>query len=590
MKRLFSVLIALVLVLGLVGCGDNDAAFKAGKYKGAAPGIHKQDVVVEVTVDSAKIKKITIVEHNESPGISDAAFKRIPAAIIDSQSLAVDTVSGATVSSQAIIDAVAEALKKAGGDIEALKTVKAAAAGAQGETKTYDVDVVVIGAGGAGLSAAVSAHENGATVLVVEKMSRVGGNTIICGAAYNCVDPSRQEALGIEDSIEKHYQQTFDGGDGLGKPEMIRTLVENAYPTLQWLEGHGMEFKDRVFTVLGGLWPRAHKPEMPLGTGFIKTYTDYIEAHDGIDVIVDTKAVKLIKKDGRVCGLEAQGLEGPVVVNAAKGVIVATGGFGANVEMREKYNKIWPSLADIKTTNHPGATGDGLSLAQDAGANLVGLEHIQLLPMGDPETGSLLGNIEQGVENRIFVNLDGNRFVDEGARRDVMTQALLDQQDALMYIVLDKHSYPTGDTRNNFNETIDGLVESGKAVKADTLRELAEKIGVDADNMIEDINEFNKAVENGGPDAFGRTLFDQKIDTAPFYAGARKPTVHHTMGGIEITTKAEVLDADGNIVPGLFAAGETTGGIHGANRLGGNALPDISVFGKIAGESAAAAK
>ncbi|MBI9107662.1 MAG: flavocytochrome c [Spirochaetales bacterium] len=591
MKKLIFVLLAAVIVFAFAGCGSKaDAAYEPGKYQGAAPGVQKQDVVVEVTVDSKKIKKIVILEHHESPGISDAAFKRIPKAIIETQSLAVDTVSGATFTSRAIIDAVSEALGKAGGDLEALFEKQAVLKDKNKKTTEYDVDVVIVGAGGAGLAAAVSAHQNGAKVMVVEKMPSVGGNTIMSGSAFNCVDPSRQEPLGIEDSIEKHYQQTYDGGDQLGKPEMIRTFVENAYPTLQWLESLGMEFKDKIFTVLGGLWPRAHKPVMPLGTGYIKTYMDYVESHDGIDVILDTKVSEIIMKDGRVCGAVAEGPDGKVILNAAKGVIIAAGGFGANIELREKYNKIWPSLIEIKTTNHPGATGDGLSLSENVGANLIGLEHIQLLPMGDPETGSLLGNIEQGVENRIFVNLDGKRFVDEGARRDVMTSALFAQENAFMYIVLDRHSYPTGDTRNNFNETIDGLVESGKAVKADSLKELAEKIGVNADNMISGIDEFNKAVGTGGPDVFGRTLFDQKIDTPPFYAGARKPTVHHTMGGIEINTKGEVLDVDGKIIPGFFAAGEATGGIHGANRLGGNALPDIAVFGKIAGESAANAK
>jgi flavocytochrome c len=583
MKKLIGLLLAAVMVFALVGCGDS--VYEAGKYQGAAPGVHKENVIVEVTVNSKKIKKIEIIEHHESPGISDMAFSLIPAAIIETQSLAVDAVAGATYSSEAIIGAVSEALEKAGGDIKALSMKKAVVDNKDKKTTEYNVDVVIVGAGGAGLAAAVSAHQNGATVMVVEKMPAVGGNTIMSGSAFNCVDPSRQEPLGIEDSIEKHYQQTYDGGDRLGKPEMIRTFVENAYPTLQWLESLDMKFKDKIFTVLGGLWPRAHKPVMPLGTGYIKTYMDYVESHDGIDVILDTRVTEIIKEDGRVTGAIADGPEGKVVLNAAKGVIAATGGFGASVELREKYNTIWPSLTEIKTTNHPGATGDGIALAEGVGANLIGLEYIQLLPMGDPETGSLLGNIEQGVENRIFVNLDGKRFVDEGERRDVMTSALFAQEDSFMYIVLDKHSYPTGDTRNNFNETIDGLVESGKAVKADSLKELADKIGVNADNMIADIDAFNKAVETGGPDVFGRTLFDQKIDTPPFYAGARKPTVHHTMGGIEITPKAEVLDHDGKIIPGFFAAGEAAGGIHGANRLGGNALPDIAVFGKIAGES-----
>lgn len=228
-------------------------------------------------------------------------------------------------------------------------------------------------------------------------------------------------------------------------------------------------------------------------------------------------------------------------------------------------------------------------MAEAIGAELVGMDKIQLLPMGDPETGSLTGNIEQGVEDRIFINKEGNRFVDEGERRDVMTKALFEQTDDFMWIVVDQHSYPTGDTKNNFNETIDELVEAGRAYKADTLEELAEMMGVDKDNFINAVNKFNEAVD-GAEDEFGRTLFANKIDTAPFYAASRKPTVHHTMGGVKINTNAEVVNTDGNVISGLFAAGEVTGGIHGSNRLGGNALADITVFGRIAGENAAKAK
>ena len=248
---------------------------------------------------------------------------------------------------------------------------------------------------------------------------------------------------------------------------------------------------------------------------------------------------------------------------------------------------MWPDLTDIKSTNRPGAMGDGAWMAEKIGAKLIDMEQIQLLPMGEPETGSLSGNIEQGVEDRIFVNKDGNRFVDEGARRDIMTKALFEQEDSLMWVIVDKHSYPTGDTKNNFDETIDFLVEEGTAFKAETLEKLAAQISVNPNNLVDAVETFNKAVDKEIDDPFGRTLFDNKIDTPPFYAGARMPTVHHTMGGIEINTKAQVLNTEGKAIKGLYAAGEVTGGIHGSNRLGGNAVPDTVVFGKIAGESAA---
>ncbi len=585
-------LLTIAMIFSLIGCQPKDSEdvtgdglFNPGTYTGEGQGLSK--IKVEVTVTEDKITDIKVVEHNETPGVGDVALEQIPAEIIEYQSLGVDIVAGATMSSNGIIEAITQALEKAGADIAALKKVPAKTVTKTGETIEKETDVVVIGAGGAGLAAAVSAHQNGAEVIVLEKMPKVGGNTIISGAAYNAVDPKRQQLQGIEDSVDKHFQQTYEGGDKLGKPELIRILVENAYPALEWLESMGMEFTDEVFTVLGGLWPRAHKPVEPLGTGYIKTYMNYIDNNSGIEVLLNTRATELIKENDRVVGVKAETPEGNLIVRARNGVVLATGGFSANVEMREEYNKIWPSLKNLKTTNHPGATGDGIAMAKAVGANLIDMEQIQLLPMGDPETGSLSGNIEQAVENRIFVNKQGKRFVDEGARRDVMTQALFEQEDAFMWVILDSKNYPTGDVKNNFNETIDELVAAGRAYKADTLEDLAKQIGVDPDNLVEAVNKFNEAVETGGPDEFGRTLFQWKIDTPPFYAGARVPTVHHTMGGVEINEKAQVLDVNGNVIPGLYAAGEVTGGIHGSNRLGGNALADITVFGRIAGENAA---
>lgn len=589
MRKFIIVLIVLFVIWGIPGCtkGEEKSLFNAGIYEGSAAGGYEDEVRLEVTFSKNKIRDIRIIKHKETKGVSDAAFARIPNAIIEKQSLDVDIVTGATYSSNAIIDAVKDAVEKAGGDVSALMAKQESAKPIEKGLKSMEADVIVIGAGGAGLAAAVSAHQNGASVIVIEKMPIVGGNTIICGASYNAVDPSRQKPLGIEDSTDKHFKQTYEGGDKLGKPEMIRVLVDNAYPAIQWLEGLGMEFRDITFTVLGGLWPRAHKPVMPLGTGFITTYMDYINSNDDIEVLVDTKAVKIIKENGRVTGVVADTPENKITFKANKGVVIATGGFSSNIAMRDKYNKMWPELTRMKTTNHAGAMGDGLILAEAVGANLIGLEHIQLLPMGDPETGSLLGNIEQNVENRIFVNKNGNRFVDEGARRDVMTLALLNQEDSYMYIILDTHSYPSEDVKNNFNESMTELLSKGKAVKASSLEELAAKINVDPENLKNAVDSFNKSVDSGKPDLFGRTLYQDRIDKPPYYAGARKPTVHHTMGGIEINTEAQVLDKNGNIIPGLYAAGEVTGGIHGTNRLGGNALPDITVFGRIAGKSAA---
>lgn len=602
-KKVLSLLLVLMMLLSMAGCQPaqpaaqdpppaeeppaTDGLYTPGTYTGKGAGINGE-IEVEVTVDENEITSIKVLSHNETPGVSDLAISDVPANIVKHQSLGIDGIAGATESSKGILEAVANALSQAGADIDALKAKEVKTEKGTAVTTEKEVDVVVIGAGGAGLAAAVSAHENGASVIVLEKMPKTGGNTIISGAAYNCVDPGRQIPAGIEDSVDLHFQQTYEGGDKVGNPELIKILVENAYPTLEWLEGLGMEFTDYVFTVLGGLWPRAHRPVMPLGTGYIATYENYINNNSSdIEIMLNTEATHILMEDGKAVGVMADGPEGPVIVRANKGVVMATGGFSKNSEMLKEYNKHWPDLTNTLSTNHPGATGDGIRMAVEVGANLVGMEHIQLLPLGDPDTGSLAGNIEQAVENRIFVNKDGNRFVDEGARRDVMTEALFEQEDEFLWIILDSQNYPTGDTKNNFNETIDELVAAGRAFQADTLEDLAAQIGVNADNLVAAVEDFNAHVESKEPDAFGRTLYQWKMDTPPYYAGPRKPTVHHTMGGIEINTEAQVLDTSGNIIPGLYAAGEVTGGIHGTNRLGGNALADINTFGRIAGRNAA---
>ncbi len=637
-KKLLRGAIALFAAAALVvGCAQTPAAksgqFKPGTYTSAAKGMGG-DVKVSVTFTANEIAEVKVLEQNETPGVGDVAVEKLPPMIVEGQTLNVDGVAGASISSAAILAAVADCVKQAGGDVAALKAKKAAAATAKAADVTETADVVVIGSGGAGLSAAVSASQGGASVIVIEKMPKVGGNTIISGAAYNTSDPERQKntpaAAGPESTVMKlidaapagdlhkemqaqlkseyaaykasgstslfdsptlHALQTFEGGDRVGNLVLIKNYTSKTLAGLKWLESMDMKFKDDCFTVLGALWQRSHKPIKPLGTGYIETLMSYVTSHK-IPVMLETKAEKLIMKDGRVVGVEAKGPTGnKVTVYAKKGVVMATGGFGKNVEMRQKYNDQWKTLdASIPSTNHPGATGDGIIMGQAVNADLVGMNYIQLLPMGEPGSGSLAGNIEQGVEDRIFVNKQGKRFIAEDARRDVMTQGLYKQTDAYMWVVLDKHSYPTGSTKNNFNETIDELVAAGRAFKADTLAELAAKIKVDPANLEMAVAEFNKAVDAKGGDPFGRTLFSHRIDTPPFYAGARVPTVHHTMGGLKVNVDCQVIDTKNVVIPGLYAGGEVTGGLHGSNRLGGNALPDTVVNGRIAGASAAAAK
>ena len=578
---------------------DEAVTFTPGTYTSTVTGMH--EMTVTVTLSETEIVDIQI-DHQETPGVGEPAVQSLPAEILELQGLGVDVVSGATLSSNAVIKGVTECLKQAGVSEDGItKLLAVTKTAVQEADQTLTADVVVIGAGGAGMAAAVTANQAGKTVIVIEKASKMGGNTILSGGALNAVDEGSETALANNDSVENHYNQTFNGGDQQGDPVLVHTLVDNAWSGVEWLKSLGMEFYDGVFTVTGGMWPRAHKPVEPEGTGFFKTYQNYMDTHEGITMVYNTTAKEFIVENNVVTGVTCTGETGnTITVTATNGIVLATGGFGRNIEMRVKYNNInkkWPTLDEsIPSTNTSGITGDGIIMAEAIGANLVQMENIQLLPLGDPETGSLSGNIEHAVESRIFINLEGNRFVNEGGRRDDMTLALFEQPETTMYIVMDSDTYPEGNEKNNFGESIADLVSAGRALKADSLEELAALMNVPAENLIASVEDYNKYCKGGElegqTDSFGRTLFtdtdgvNNGINNAPYYAAVRVPTVHHTMGGVQINEHAQVIDTNGNVISGLFAAGEVTGGIHGTNRLGGNALTDTVTFGRIAGTSA----
>ena len=591
MKKLVSLFLALAMLLCAV------PAMADTTYTGTAKGFVDAIDVTVTLADDGSIKSVVVDKCSDTPGVCDTAVATIPAQMVELNSINVDTVAGATFTSKGILAAVKNALENGGVDTTALMEKKEVVI-EKGADVTLYCDVVVIGAGGAGLAAAITAEQNGAKVIVVEKMPKVGGNTILAGGAVNAVEDRSEFAIKQNDSVYWHYTQTLSGGDYQGDPELVMTLVENAYAGIQWTKSLGMEWlgEEAVFTVSGGLWPRAWKPAGMASAGFFETYGNYIDGTDKIDLMLNTKAEEiLVNEKGAACGIIATGETGNTVTINAKSVIVATGGFSKNVEMRMTYDTIWGMLDEkVLSTNHPGATGDGVKMMQKLNADFIQMGNIQLLPLGDPSTGSLSGNIEHGVDSRIFVNKSGLRYGDEGGRRDDMTNDLFAQEDALMWIVMDSDTYPTGDEINNFGETANQLVAAGRAVKADTLEELAVLMGVDPANLVATVAEYNEycigGAKYGQADQFGRTLFGEPINDGPFYAGARVPTVHHTMGGVRIDTLCRVYNENGEIISGLYAAGEVTGGIHGANRLGGNALADTIVFGRIAGESAALEK
>lgn len=648
-----ALLMALCMVISAVGaCGkpaDATAApaettagtegaagvYTAGTYTGTAAG-RNGDVTVTVTVSADAITAVEVTEHAESEGVSDPAIQRIPVDIVANQSLGVDTISGCTITSQAIIEAVAVAMAEAGADVEALRNVPVEKAQA-GEKIEKTVDVVVVGAGGAGMAAAASAAENGATVVVLEKTAAAGGNTLASGLAMNAADPevvSQMDALNgqvatleavlaydesefgefagtlttlkgqIEeylagdtsktfDSVEWHIIQTYLGGKRTdvsgnvveGSYDLIYTLCANSLDTYHWLgEVVGIPLSADLTSPVGSLWLRGHNFETKQGV--FDASIAYLESKGG-ELMLETKAEHLIVDGSKVTGVTAVKGDGTEVVIHADAVILTTGGFGANEEMVREYNAYWPAIPDgIKTTCVAAATGDGISLALEAGAALKDMGLTQLMPTASAVTGQLADGLLVPSQYYMFVNQEGNRFVNEYAERDTLAFAALSQTGGIFYHIADQEMIPTLQNKAT-QEDVDKMVAAGIMYKADTLEELAELIGCSAENLLASVEKYNSYVDAGEDPDFGKGVFGTKIETAPFYAVIEKPSVHHTMGGVQINTDAQVLNENGEAIEGLFAAGEVTGGIHAGNRVGGNAIADCMVYGRIAGANAA---
>ena len=586
-KSLICLALSLVMVVASMGMAS---AYTAGTYEATTTG-HNAPITLAVTVSDTAIEKIEATVENETIGVGKVALSTMTERIVDAQSLAVDTLTGATVTSYAVIRATTDALTQAGGDIDALKV---AAEKAPAQDAEYTADVVVVGGGGAGLAAAISAEQNGAKVIVIEKLDILGGSTNVSEGALNAVDPVRQGAQGIEDSFEKFITQTYEGGHQIGDMDLITYMCENSMKTIEWMETLGIQFKDECGTATGALWQRSHYPVTPSGNSYIRVYADYIAKSENITLLMGTTAESLLTADGKVVGVKATGKGGETVtVNADKGVILATGGFGSNKALLKEYNTgVWAhvDVTALGCTNMAkSATGAGIEMAVAIGADVTGMSDIQLHPCGTPGTG-LMENIRTSGRNRIFVNIEGKRFVNEGAARDTLAQGVLDQPEQTYWIVVNKVRYPERDWVDANGATIANMVAQNVVVEADTLEELAEKTGMKAENLIAEIENYNAVVRGEKEDALGflaNNKADVELTEGPWYACKKVATVHHTMGGLKINANTEVIDTNGNVIEGLYAAGEVTGGIHGSNRLGGNAIADIMTYGKKAGEVAA---
>lgn len=589
-KVVLTILLIVMLTVSMVGCKTdaNAGTLKDGKYTGQGEG--KGGIItVEVTVENGKVAKIDVVEHHETEGLCDAPMQEIIDNVIESNSFNVDTVSGATLTSQGLLEAIKVALIEAGAtsDMQGDATNSGSEQTAQTDT-TYDV--VVIGGGGAGLTAAIEAKNAGANVVVLEKMSFVGGNTLISGGEFAASGNWLQKEEGLEDSVEQHFEDTMKGGDYKNDEALVRKLAENALPTAEWLKDYvGVEFEDHLFQFGGHSVKRSLVPKGATAVELVNKLKAKVEELE-IPVKVNTKAVELIlDENSKVVGVKAENKDGQeITFTANNGVVLASGGFGANVELRKRFNPIYDE--NYLTTNSVGATGDGIVMGEAIGADLVGTEYIQTYPICDPLSGMLLYTDDARFYSTILVNKEGNRFVEELDRRDIVSQAMVAQTESCAYELWDQSNTEISHIVENHKAEMDYLYKNNLLAQVDTIKEAADFFGIDAEQLEKSVERFNEFAKNGKDEDFNKRGNMTPIEKAPFYIMKSVPSVHHTMGGIKIDVDAHVINSDGNIIEGLYAAGEVTGGVHGTNRLGSNAIADISVFGKIAGKNAAEMK
>lgn len=578
MRKIIFLVLAMMLVVGMfTGCSSEveNAIFTAGTYEGQGEG-HAGTMVVSVTVSETEIESIEIVEFSDSEfaeGPADQLLKNI----IEANSADIDGVSGASMTSRGILQAVNDALSKA--LLEGATVSEGQAANEDKddvvELEAMDTDVLVIGSGGAGLTAAIEAKNAGAEVLVIDKMPIIGGNTKYATGGLNAAETSVQTEKGIEDSVELFISDTMKGGGDMNNPELVEVLAGNSAETVEWLISIGADLSD-VGRLGGASANRAHRPTggAPVGNFLVETLYDKA-TELGIEVLLGHEAIELLGDEHAVTGAVVKTNSGQLTINA-KAVVIATGGFGAD---NDKVASFKEAFKGYGTTNHPGATGDVLNFAKNVNVAYVDMEQIQTHPTVMPKNNYMITEAVRG-NGAILVNREAERFVNELETRLNVSNAELEQTGQSAFLVFDQS------VRESL-KAIEGYHAKGFLFEAETLAELAEIISVDGETLKTTVDTYNGFVTAGDDPDFARQDMPRALNVGPYYAVEVAPAVHHTMGGLKINTDAQVFNEAGETISGLYACGEVTGGIHGNNRLGGNALSDITTFGRIAGTNAA---
>lgn len=574
--------------VALAGCapqgGKTDAAGN-GIAVGSAMGKHGS-FSVEVSLKDGAIDRITPLDSRETPGLGDAAMQTLTKQIIDGQTLNVDAVSGATLSSMAFVSAVSQALDALGEKPSAWE--KRDKAPGTDAPVPASVDVAVIGAGGAGFAAAITAAKAGASVALFEKMGVFGGDTALSGGEMAAPGNWIQAQEGIEDSPEALASDMLEGGDRKGDPALVKVIAEGALDSSQWLTFEaGVSWKHDLMQFGGHNTKRSIIPITHSGSEMTTKLTDRVREIDAIALFNNTQATELVKDGDAIAGIKVKNvLTGEETDVSCKAVVLATGGFGSNVDMRVKYN---PAMDEkILSTDSVGATGDGIAMGEAAGADLVDMEYIQTYPVCDPETGSLLYVGDVRLEYRgLLVNKEGERFVEELDRRDVISNAIVEQTDSIAYVLFNQEGADETGLLRTHSDEYENCEARGVVAKGDTIGEVCETMGVDAAGTKATIEAWNAYCKQGSDPDWNYRGTMNPIEEGPYYLLACKPAVHYTMGDLRIDPSAEVLNPDGNPIGGLYAAGEVAGHKMGTNRLGSCSMSDIYTFGRIAGKNAA---
>ena len=590
MKRNMRWLMGALLICGLwmfVACTNVDSPvvvpetgqLQDGEWTGLGEG-RSGSIIVKVTVENHQVAKVTVVSQSES-SFAQETINSICASAVGrtaEMSVEVDGITGATLTSTGVIDAINMALQAAMG-----KSI--------GGDKTYQdgtCDIVIVGAGGAGLSAAVAAAEtaNHLKIVVLEKQGIIGGNTNNSTGGINAAETDIQKELGIEDSKQLFYDDIIKGGKYENIPSLVENLVEHAPVTISWLTGLGADLSD-VGLMGGSSVKRTHRPKggSAIGPHLMKvlnnatTNKTMVSTNRHIEIRTSNKVTGLLSAvDGCVTGVKVQNANGSTYRLTAKAVIIATGGFGANLEM---VTNLQPSLKGFATLNHPGATGDAFDWVTAIGGATIQMANIQIHPTAEATNHILITEAVRG-NGAVLVNHEGKRLCNEMDTRDVVSAAILAQTQGKAFLIFDqgvRKSLASIETYANQH-----LLKEGA-----TVAELAEAIGIPAADLEATLNRYNAQQKAGTDEDFGRSAAQMtaSLETAPYYAVCVNPAIHHTMGGLSVNTSTQVLRSDGTPIPGLYAAGEVTGSLHGANRLGGNGVADIVVNGRLAGITAA---